>query len=99
VTLQFGASLTDDTNSVNNDRNMFIIQAKDGSLQYTPLWLALEILNRGEFSDSEFCQKSVTICIVLEQIFLVKKIVYQAKKFQYSITIHIDSILNRLNSL
>ena len=25
--LQFGVSLTDDTNSVNYDRNMFIIQA------------------------------------------------------------------------
>ncbi len=27
MTLQFGASLTDDTRSVNYDRNMFIIQA------------------------------------------------------------------------
>ncbi len=27
--LQFGASLTDDTRSVNYDRNMFIIQATD----------------------------------------------------------------------
>jgi len=29
VTLQFGASLTDDTRSVNYDRNTFIIQATD----------------------------------------------------------------------
>ncbi len=28
--LQFGASLTDDTRSVNYDRNMFIIQATGG---------------------------------------------------------------------
>jgi len=28
VTLQFGASLTDDTRSINYDRNTFIIQAK-----------------------------------------------------------------------
>jgi len=28
--LQFGASLTDDTRSVNYDRNTFIIQATDG---------------------------------------------------------------------
>jgi hypothetical protein len=29
VTLQFGASLTDDTRSVNYDRNTFIIQATE----------------------------------------------------------------------
>ncbi len=32
VTLQFGASLTDDTRSVNYDRNTFIIQATGSSL-------------------------------------------------------------------
>ncbi len=32
VTLQFGASLTDDASSVNYDHNMFIIQATECTL-------------------------------------------------------------------
>ncbi len=31
MTLQFGASLTDDARSVNYDRNMFIMQAPRGN--------------------------------------------------------------------
>ena len=38
MTLQFGASLTDDTRSVNYDRNTFIIQATGVVRSDVPSW-------------------------------------------------------------
>ncbi len=38
--LQFGASLTDDTRSINYDRNMFIIQATE-LLVKNPFWITI----------------------------------------------------------
>jgi hypothetical protein len=70
VTLQFGASLTDDTRSVNYDRNTFIIQATNHDLFENELKIfhlfsfQVKILNEQlkHFHCKSLFVKTLTIC-------------------------------------
>jgi hypothetical protein len=70
VTLQFGASLTDDSRSVNYDHNMFIIQATDVSslVSQKPINSILQIKTKivsCNTADSKLVKQEVDSTVIL----------------------------------